>query len=306
MIGDFHFLRPLWLLAIIPVIALAWAIHRRGDSSLPWRGVIAPHLLPYLVSGRSSVHHLPSLLFLIGGILASVSLAGPAWRRMPAPFAEDTAALAIVIRVSPSMETEDVRPSRLTRSVQKIHDLLSRRGSAKSSLIAYGGTAHKVMPATSDPGIIDNFAQSLSPSIMPLEGDAAADALRLADQTLADAGGGSILWITDAIDPAQYEAIRQWRNASRTSLNLLAASTAPSELEKLRHGAEYADASMVTISPGDDDVIELVRSAKFGSPAGDPGGTVWRDDGYWLLPALAAILLPFFRKGWMLPTALKS
>jgi Ca-activated chloride channel family protein len=37
------------------------------------------------------------------------------------------------------------------------------------------------MPATTDGGIIDTFAQALDPTIMPKEGDAAVDALRLAD-----------------------------------------------------------------------------------------------------------------------------
>ena len=53
-----------------------------------------------------------------------VALAGPAWQREPAPFADDTAVLAIVLKVTPSMLTEDIQPTRLSRSVQKIHDLL--------------------------------------------------------------------------------------------------------------------------------------------------------------------------------------
>jgi Ca-activated chloride channel family protein len=31
MIGDFHFLRPAWLLAILAAVALAWIVRRRGD-----------------------------------------------------------------------------------------------------------------------------------------------------------------------------------------------------------------------------------------------------------------------------------
>lgn len=306
MIENFHFLRPLWLLIILPVLALAWGVHRHGDKSLPWRGVIAPHLLPFLVTGKSESNRWPLLLLLIGGFLSCIALAGPAWRRMPTPFAEDTAALAIVIRVSPSMETEDVQPSRLARSVQKVHDLLSRRGSAKSALIAYAGTAHTVMPATSDAGIIDNFASALSPGIMPTEGDAAADALRLADATLTAAGGGSILWITDSIDPGQIASIQKWRDTSRTPVRLLGPLPDSEELSKLRDAAESADASLVSITPGDDDVSTLARASKLGSPAGDPGGTSWHDEGYWFVPILAATLLPFFRKGWMLPTALET
>src|SRR5262249_5426661 len=143
----------------------------------------------------------PLLLIAIGWAISVIAIAGPTWRREPAPFADDTAALAIVVKVTPSMTTEDIEPSRLARSVQKIHDLLTQRRGAKTALIAYAGSAHLVMPITSDGGIIDTFAQSLDPKIMPSDGDAAADALKLADQTLA--GSGSILWITDSVAPEQ-------------------------------------------------------------------------------------------------------
>src|SRR5215475_317212 len=107
------------------------------------------------------------------------------------PFADDVAALAIVVKVTPSMTTADVQPSRLARGVEKIEDLLKLRKGAKTSLVAYSGTAHVVMPSTTDGGIIATFAQALAPEIMPQDGDAVADAFRLADQTLSDSGGGS-------------------------------------------------------------------------------------------------------------------
>ena len=120
MITDFHFIRPWWLLAILPLAALVWAIHRRPDLEQPWRGVIAPHLLPFLLTGEN--HHArfsPLLLIAIGWCISTLAIAGPTCRREPAPFAEDTAPLAIVLKVTPSMTTQDVQPSRLARGVEK-------------------------------------------------------------------------------------------------------------------------------------------------------------------------------------------
>ena len=208
MIGGFHFLRPWWLLALVPCALLIWAIQRRESAAQSWHGIVAPHLLPFLLQGQNRrARFTPLHLIAIGWFVAVLAIAGPTWRREPSPFADDTAALAIVVKGSPSMNTEDVQPSRLTRATQKIHDLLKQRAGAKTSLIAYAGTAHVVMPATSDGSIIDTFAQALDPKIMPEEGDAAADALRLADQTLAEAGPGSILWITDSIAPEQAASL---------------------------------------------------------------------------------------------------
>ena len=132
-----------------------------------------------------------------------------------------------------AMNTEDVQPSRLTRATQKIHDLLKQRAGAKTSLIAYAGTAHVVMPETSDSTIIDAFAQALDPKIMPKAGDAAADALRLADQTLAGTGSGSILWITDSIAPEQAASLVAWRKSSNTPVRLLPPLLPGPELDAL-------------------------------------------------------------------------
>lgn len=298
--SDFHFLRPLWLLAILPALLLALMIHRRSDATAPWRGIVADHLLPYLVHGAAEKRRPgPVLLLLAGWILASVIVAGPAWKRERSPFADDVAALAIVVKVSPSMETQDLAPDRMTRSVQKVHDLLARRGGAKASLVAYAGTAHVVMPATVDGGIIESFAEALEPGIMPEDGDAAAVALKLADETLAKAGGGSILWITDGIAPEQRGAIAAWRKTSRSAVHVLAPLPESPELDALRDAAPTADATVVPLAADDTDVAKLERASKFASPAPDVGGDRWQDGGYWMTPALALMLLPFFRKGWM-------
>src|SRR5262245_31092419 len=109
MIGDFHFIRPLWLLALIPLALLVLAIRRRQDASRSWQGIVAPHLLPFLLSGENrGTRFSPLLLIAIGWTVGVIAVAGPTWQREPAPFADDTAALAIVVSVSPSMMTEDV------------------------------------------------------------------------------------------------------------------------------------------------------------------------------------------------------
>jgi len=304
VIGDFHFLRPWWLAALLPVVILAWQIHRATSATSPWRGIVDDHLLPYLVRDTTGKQRRgPWRLIVAGWILATIILAGPAWRREPPSFAADVAVLAVVIKVTPSMQTEDIAPDRLTRSVQKVHDLLARRGGAKSALIAYAGSAHLVMPPTVDAEIIDTFAASLDPKIMPGEGDAAAEALKLADRTLASSGGGSILWIADEVSADQLAAIAGWRKTSRTQVRLLAPLAEPGSLSQ---AADVADAKVIRLVPEDSDVAQLERAAKFSSSSPLDGGDRWQDGGYWLTPLLLLGLLPFFRKGWMPSLAARS
>lgn len=308
MMSEFHFIRPLWLLALVPALLVWWMLRRHTDTAQSWRGIVAPHLLPHLLSGHEQrARFRPLDLIALGWLVSALTIAGPTWKREPTPFAEDTAALAIVIKVAPSMMTEDVQPSRLVRATEKVHDLLKERAGAKTSLIAYAGTAHVVMPLTTDGGIIDTFAQALDPKIMPQDGDAAADAMRLAEQSLKDAGSGSILWITDSIAPEQAIPLATWHRASPLPVRLLPALYPGSELDAVRDVSSAAGASMVLLTPDDGDVRTLAQSAKFAAAlsGGDPSSR-WQESGYWLTPLLALLLLPFFRRGWMVPTASAS
>jgi len=305
MIGDFHFLRPAWLLALAPAALLVWLILHRQSADRPWRGIVAAHLLPHLLSGETRrLRFGPVQLLAVGWLLTVVALAGPAWRHEPSPFAEDTAALAIVVKVAPSMRVEDIQPDRLTRAEQKIHDLLALRSGARTALIAYAGTAHLVMPATKDDGIITTFADALDPKIMPEEGDAAAQALTLADRALAGGeAAGSILWITDGVTPEQREALAAWRRKSSTPVRVLAPLLEGPELNTLRTAVEATEADVVRITADRSDVESLARAAKFSNARSGTASDRWEEGGYWLVPLLVILSLPFSRRGWMAATA---
>jgi Ca-activated chloride channel homolog len=300
----FHFIRPAWLVLLVPAALLWWLLRQQSDSGRAWRRIVAPHLLEHLWRGEQRKRRFGPLAWIaFAWLVAILAVAGPAWRQEPSPFAEEIAALAVVIKVSPSMMTEDIRPSRLERATLKLHDLLDARGNARTSLIAYAGTAHRVMPETKDAGIIDTFAQALDPDIMPEDGDAAAAALALADAGLAEAGGGSIVWITDSVAPEQAAPLADWRKSSSTSVRLWPPLYEGEELDTLETSARPADPSIVKFSADDSDVTQLAGAAKFAATTGRESDTRWAETGYWLTPLLVLFMLPFFRRGWMVPPA---
>src|SRR5262249_58496020 len=123
-----------------------------------WRGVAAPPLLLHLlVGGGKRSRFSPVVLLTVGWLIAVFALASPAWQREPAPFADDTAVLAIVLKVTPSMQTQDVEPTRLVRSVQEIHHLVALRPGADTALLDYSRYAHQAMPQTSHTCIIKSL-----------------------------------------------------------------------------------------------------------------------------------------------------
>jgi Ca-activated chloride channel family protein len=222
-LSSFHFLRPGWLGLLAVAAAVIWLIARRGDSRRTLRKLIVPHLLEALLvkggkEGRLGPVPVLACMFAIG----ITAMAGPAWRREPPPFTEDRAALVIVLKVTPSMLTRDLQPSRLERSVHKIRDVLARRPGARASLVAYAGSAHLVMPLTRDADILNAFAGELRPELMPRDGDDPATALALAARQLTEANQpGSILLITDGLPAAEAGRMADQRQAGAVPLVLL-------------------------------------------------------------------------------------
>ena len=98
LLTQFHFLRPEWLMMIIPVLILCLLLWRTQARSSDWQRVISPELLPYLLDMKSRrARRWPVLLLAIGGTLASIAMAGPVWERLPQPVFRSDAALVIAL-----------------------------------------------------------------------------------------------------------------------------------------------------------------------------------------------------------------
>jgi Ca-activated chloride channel family protein len=310
----FHFLRPGWLLLLVPVVWVAWRLHHERDHTRQWKRLVTPQLLPHLLIADESRRFrlVPSHLltgFLLLGVL---SLAGPSWQQEPAPFSEDQAALFLVVETTPSMRAQDVQPSRQQRAAQKIDELLKRRPGTRTGLVAYAGSAHLVMPLTNDPGVIRYFAPELEPDIMPVEGDEPAAAVTLATQRIRDSGlAGSVVLITDAVAAEQLPGLEQAHRDSGVPVHVYGIAApgnvmppdgsppAPAlDRDALGRAAGSGGGSLVVVTPDDSDLKALNRNLErsiAAAPAGE--GQQWKDSGYYLLWPLILLVLPFFRRG---------
>jgi Ca-activated chloride channel family protein len=311
---QFHFLRPAWLLLLLPAGILIWLVYQRSDSLRSWRKIIKPHLLEHLLmrEGGKEGRWRPVYLLGIGWLVGIIALAGPSWQKQDSPFSEDLAAMFIVVKVTPEMQAKDIQPSRLQRSVIKIHDLLALKPGIRTGLIAYAGSAHLVMPLTSDPGIINNFAAALEPGIMPVSGDEPAAAIAMANQRLKDAAvPGSIVLITDAVDASQVTELKRIYAQGGTEVHILAMAAGPEvipppdsqpapplDLDSLRTAARALGGSVTVVSSDKSDVEDLsARIERSISRVAAQEGQQWQDAGYYLLILLALVMLPFFREG---------
>ncbi|AZO76444.1 MULTISPECIES: VWA domain-containing protein [unclassified Bosea (in: a-proteobacteria)] len=301
VLSAFHFERPLWLLALAPAIFLVWLEHRAADTAGRWRRVIDPELLKHLLvdSGRMS-RITPNLLLLIGWTLSAIAVAGPAWQREPSPFADARPPVVVVLKVTPSMMTEDLAPTRLDRARQKLSDLLALREGAATGLIAYSGSSHVVLPPTPDGKVVLDLAKALEPGIMPREGDDLANAVAMARRILSGGGhGGSILVMADMVAGDQLSRLGDAAAGESTILSLL-----PPDLDaaSLSDAGRALGATVIAITPDQADITAIARRLdRVGRIAGVAGeGRHWQEAGYWLTPLLALFVLLWFRRGWVL------
>ena len=312
-LAQFHFLRPLWLLGLLPAALTLWIMLKNSSDGRVWHGVISTHLRPHLTVRHGFDRGIrPIWLLSAGWLLVSFALAGPTWQRQPSPFSQDQAALVIALKVTPEMLARDVQPSRLQRSIQKIHDLLALRPGARAAFIAYAGSAHLVMPLTTDANIIESFASALVPEVMPLPGDAGLEAILLGNRILQQADvAGSILLIADSFASSQTDELSEIRAKSGYDVHVLAVAAgaevippvdsppaAPLDTQAMARLADAGGGSLEVVTFDDADVRALSRSLTRSlarAPAQE--GERWRDEGYFIVPFVGFALLLLFRRG---------
>ncbi|MDD9173943.1 VWA domain-containing protein [Aliivibrio finisterrensis] len=305
IVEQFHFIRPWWLLALLPLALLVY-LRWKQDSKNEWQDVLPEHLRSALtINDMGWKKQLPLKLLSVSMFIAIIVCAGPTWEREPSPFGEDKAALLIVLDNSPSMLQKDLAPSRLERSKQKIRDLLNERKGGKTGLVVFSGSAHLAMPLTKDNSVFAPFLAAINPDIMPVEGKSAESALALIEPQLGDNSAGTVLLISDGVNPKTIQAYEEYFQNSSHQLLVLAAgnkdkvSDNPMDLSSLQTLARKSNGSVVEVTVDDRDIQSLNNKIQRHMQLNNESAMPWKDMGYYLLFLVALLMLSWFRKGWL-------
>ncbi len=328
--SDFHFLRPLWFLALPPLLGLLWFLWRRRLRSRSWQEVCDPALLPHLLLGRSRRRaNWPLWLFLAALLLVVIALAGPTWQRLPQPLFRQQSALVICLDISRSMLAADLKPSRLVRARLKVQDILRQRREGQTALIAFAGDAFALTPLTDDNRTIEALLGALDPGMMPVQGSAPDRALALGAELLQQAGSkqGTLLLVTDEDRPQLAEAAARALHEQGLQLQVLGVGTpegAPipqlgggffkdsagnlvlPRLDEagLRQLAQVGGGSYRRLSIDDGDFHALLTDLEShrldqAEAAQNRLGDRWEEAGVWLLLPLVLLAACGFRRGWL-------
>lgn len=146
------FLYPHFLWALLLPLALGGAAllrHRRAGSA--WRLLVSPAHEGELVRQRAPWHRLLGCLFgLLALVAAIVATARPINGYSEAGVTAGSRNLLLALDVSRSMETEDVKPSRLEEARAAAFELIEALPEDKIGLIIFSGEADLVVPLTYD------------------------------------------------------------------------------------------------------------------------------------------------------------
>ncbi len=325
MPAEFHWLRPEWLWALPFIAALTFVLARRRLAPGSWQHVVDPALVPYVLSS-TQVKGLGYRwwLVLIGGVIATLSLAGPSWNRVEQPVFRSEQSIVIALDLSRSMDAQDLTPSRLTRARLKILDILERRSAGQTALVVYSSNAFTVTPLTNDADTVAALVNSLSTDIMPSRGSYPLAAINKGRQLLEQAGVGlgEVLLITDGgTSPAAERAASDLQDAGYT-LSVLGVGTTDGapipragggfvtdragniavprlESNGLRQLAA-AGGGRYAVMTADDTDIDALLSGEVGTGSSTDESLAtdqWQEEGPWLLLLLVPLAAMAFRRG---------
>jgi Ca-activated chloride channel homolog len=240
MFAEFHFLRPSWLLALIPALLLALLLYGYRREQSPWHSLIAAHLQPVLLSSKQFLTKQPLMLptLLLCWLISVVALAGPSWQKLPQPAFALKKATVLVVDMSMSMRATDMLPDRLTQQRFKALDFAQQLKEGELGLLSFAGDAFVIAPLTPDHNNISLLIPDLKPEIMPVQGSNLLAALLQADKLLTQAGypRGDVVVFTDGFDNNSYSEIQKQLNQWPHRLSILAFGSTEGAPVKLANG----------------------------------------------------------------------
>lgn len=318
------FSKPESLLLIPVACFFLWLLYRQQKRGSHWHKLLPPAFQPWLLQQAAGYRNRAVwLLLAAAALLAGTALSAPQLPGYSSSKREVPAPLVIVIEMTPDMLASDLPPSRLHLLRSKTADMLQAQLPGQTAIVVYAGSAHMLLPLSTDPEMANNLLQALHPSLLPRPGRDAAAAIAKALALLHNGanGSGRIALLTSNLSAKEQAAItRQLRKHPHVSLGIIGIGTrqgAPvpdpvtgqfnssqplSRLheDSLQQLAQHTGATYARLQYSNADLLQTGLFAR--NTAGTLRATSnpsTHDQGYWLLIPLLFVLAPLARKGWL-------
>lgn len=327
-----HFLRPLWLWTLIPIAFIGWLLWRQHLQQGGWQRLIAEPFKPVLLSKQDQQKNaLPLIGLLLIWLITVIALSGPTWQKVEIPAEKNRQASVILLDLSLSMLSDDLKPNRLSRARFQLMDLLKSHPEQQFGMVVYAGSAHTITPISEDPQTLINLTPSLSPLIMPSMGAKAMTGLQQAQRLLngAHINQGHLIWLTDSVEADEVDSIKAFLDTHNLTLSLITIGTeagapipvpnfgllkqdngqlilAKLPVTEFQRLAEHPNIEWHPLTQQPIDTDRLLPAPFLQNPANAHQNrdkpktlTSWLDQGIYLLWLLLPIIALSFRRGWI-------
>jgi Ca-activated chloride channel family protein len=221
-----------WLLALVPalVLFLVWAFRARRRALE--RFAAQPLAQRLAESVRPVARRWKAALIVATALCAVLALTQPRWGFEWREVKYRGVDIAVLLDVSKSMLTEDVRPSRLVQAKYAVQDLLENLRGDRIGLVAFAGTAFMQCPLTVDYEAFRLTLKDADPRVIPRGGTAIGTAIRTALKAF-EAGEGrerAIVLITDG-EQTESDALDAADEAAQAGVKIYAIGVGTTEGE---------------------------------------------------------------------------
>ena len=237
----FRFANPhlLWLLALVPVMIVAFAVVlrlRRRNLSRFGNLATVKSLLRDVSSWRV---HTKFILFVTAYTAVVFAAARPQFGAKLREEKSEGVEMMLVVDVSRSMMAEDFLPNRLDRTRYAIDKIFSSLNQDRVGVVVFAGEAKVQLPITSDYRMARSFAKRLSTDLVGVQGTELGEAIDLASLSFSDRDGASrvMVLITDG-EAHDSGAVAAAERAAERGIRIFAIGIGSPEGAPIKIGGE--------------------------------------------------------------------
>ena len=238
----FRFANPhlLWLLLVVPVMVIAFAILlrlRKRNLSHFGNIEVVKSLLRDVSSWRVRTKF---VLFATAFSALVLAAARPQFGAKLREEKREGVEMMFVVDVSNSMLAEDFSPNRLDRTRYAIDKLFASLNQDRVGVIVFAGEAKVQLPITTDYRMARNFAKRLSPSLVEVQGTDVSDAIDLASLSFSQRESASrvMILITDG-EAHDADALAAAERAAERGIRIFAIGIGSPQGAPIKIGGEF-------------------------------------------------------------------
>jgi len=205
----------IYLLAAVPLLLLAFVVYKVGRKRSLQK--FADHHLVKRLGIGLPLHKLEvKFVFVILAVCSLiVAIANPKIGSKMEEVKREGIDIMVALDVSRSMNATDVEPDRLSQAKLFLNKLIQNLAGDRIGLIIFAGNAYVQMPITTDHSAALLFLESISSEIVPTQGTAIGEALRLGVESFGEESktNKAIIVISDG-ENHEGDAVKASREAN--------------------------------------------------------------------------------------------